>query len=131
MKSAIQRVVVVLSGVLAFLPADSLAQPAAPATNQATLRVLIITGGHDHEAGDDNSQRAERILVAAERIGAQPHRFAAPRRRRIVPLRQRALGIAEHAFVIGQRGGMDVAEQLATALAADQTRRGDVTKPVA
>ena len=50
MKSAIQRAVVVLSGVLAFLPTDSLAQPAAPATNQATLRVLIITGGHDHEA---------------------------------------------------------------------------------
>jgi hypothetical protein len=40
-----------LSGVLALLHmTDSLAQPVAPATNQAPLRVLIITGGHDHEA---------------------------------------------------------------------------------
>jgi hypothetical protein len=52
MKSAIpQCAAVLLSGVLALLhTTDSLAQPAAPATNQAALRVLIITGGHDHEA---------------------------------------------------------------------------------
>ena len=51
MKSTIQRAVVLLSGVLALLhTTDSLAQPGAPATNQAPLRVLIITGGHDHEA---------------------------------------------------------------------------------
>ena len=51
MKSTIQRAVILLSGVLALLHrTDSLAQPAALATNQVALRVLIITGGHDHEA---------------------------------------------------------------------------------
>ncbi|HTD85043.1 MAG TPA: hypothetical protein VK850_00575, partial [Candidatus Binatia bacterium] len=51
MKSTIQRAVVLLSGVLALLlMPDSMAQPVASATNQAALRVLIITGGHDHEA---------------------------------------------------------------------------------
>src|SRR6187397_2529895 len=51
MKSAIRCAAVFLSGVLALLhTTDSVAQPAAPATNQAALRVLIITGGHDHEA---------------------------------------------------------------------------------
>ena len=51
MKSTIQRAFVLLSGVLALLHrTDSPAQPVAPATNQAPLRVLIITGGHDHEA---------------------------------------------------------------------------------
>jgi len=50
-KSTIQRAFVILSSVLALLHrTDSLAQPVAPATNQAPLRVLIITGGHDHEA---------------------------------------------------------------------------------
>src|SRR5262249_49121710 len=48
--SAIQCAVVLLSGVMVLLHATvSLAQTTAPATNQA-LRVLIITGGHDHEA---------------------------------------------------------------------------------
>ena len=51
MKSAIQFAAVLLSGALTFLlTADSPAQPAAPATNQPAVRVLIITGGHDHEA---------------------------------------------------------------------------------
>ena len=51
MKSTIQRAVVLLWGALALLHStDSLAQPVAPATNQVALRVLIITGGHDHEA---------------------------------------------------------------------------------
>src|SRR3954464_15069994 len=51
MKSAIQCAAGLLSAMLALLPAPvSLAQPVAPATNQAPLRVLIITGGHDHEA---------------------------------------------------------------------------------
>src|SRR5207253_7080556 len=49
--STIQGAIVLLSGVLALLHmTDSLAQPVAPASNQAPLRVLIITGGHDHEA---------------------------------------------------------------------------------
>src|SRR6266542_2640863 len=47
----IQRAVFLLLGALAFLlTTNSMAQLAAPATNQAALRVLIITGGHDHEA---------------------------------------------------------------------------------
>ena len=51
MKSTIQRAVLLLSGALALLHIpDCLAQPVAPATNQVALRVLIITGGHEHEA---------------------------------------------------------------------------------
>src|SRR5881394_2174379 len=53
MKSAIQWAAILLSGAWAFpflLTTDSMAQTAAPATNPAVLRVLIITGGHDHEA---------------------------------------------------------------------------------
>ena len=51
MKAAIQRAIVLLSGALTFLlTPDTPAQPAALATDQAALRVLIITGGHDHEA---------------------------------------------------------------------------------
>src|ERR1041385_4540855 len=46
-----QRAVVLLSGVLAFVfTTDALAQAAATASNQAAVRVLIITGGHEHEA---------------------------------------------------------------------------------
>lgn len=51
MKSAIRSAALLLSGALALLFATaSFGQTAAPATNQAALRVLIITGGHDHEA---------------------------------------------------------------------------------
>ncbi len=51
MKSASQYPVVRLAIALALLlGTHSWAQSAAPATNEATLRVLIITGGHDHEA---------------------------------------------------------------------------------
>ncbi len=51
MNSPIRRAVALLSGVLALLfTTHSLAQPAASATNRAALRVLIITGGHEHEA---------------------------------------------------------------------------------
>jgi type 1 glutamine amidotransferase len=50
-KPTIQRVAVLLLGVLLLLSIpDCPAQPAAPAPNQGPLRVLIITGGHDHEA---------------------------------------------------------------------------------
>ena len=52
MKSAIQYSGRWLSSatILLLLAMNCFAQPAAPATNQAALRVLIITGGHDHEA---------------------------------------------------------------------------------
>jgi type 1 glutamine amidotransferase len=50
-KSAIRHAFAFWLGASAFLFAtDSRAQTAATATNQATVRVLIITGGHDHEA---------------------------------------------------------------------------------
>ena len=50
MNSTIRRIIVLLSALLLLLhPKESLAQPAS-ATNQAPLRVLIIAGGHDHEA---------------------------------------------------------------------------------
>ncbi|MBI3868319.1 MAG: ThuA domain-containing protein [Verrucomicrobia bacterium] len=51
MKPAIRCALGLLLGALALLPATaSFAQPVAPAAPQAALRVLIITGGHDHEA---------------------------------------------------------------------------------
>ena len=51
MKPAIRWALGLLSSALTFLmTTDSRAQPAVPATNPAALRVLIITGGHDHEA---------------------------------------------------------------------------------
>jgi type 1 glutamine amidotransferase len=50
-KSAIQHAFALWLGALAFLfTTDLLAQTAATETNQAQVRVLIITGGHDHEA---------------------------------------------------------------------------------
>ena len=59
MKSAIRCALGILSGALVFLlTTDSLAQPAAPATNQAASRVLIITGGHDHTPFGHPSYRA-------------------------------------------------------------------------
>jgi type 1 glutamine amidotransferase len=50
-KSGIQHAFALWLGALTFLfTPDSLAQTSASATNQAMVRVLIITGGHDHEA---------------------------------------------------------------------------------
>jgi type 1 glutamine amidotransferase len=50
-KSIIRCAAVLLLGALALLLAtDSPAQPASSVSTQATVRVLIINGGHDHEA---------------------------------------------------------------------------------